>query len=126
MNQKVRNYLIEVSRKKSNPIVTYQKLSDDCKLGFNMQENPYDRKKLGEILGEISIYEHNFGRPLLSALVLRSGDHYEGDGFYKLAEELGFGNWKKLKNEELFEIKQINSCIEFWQDEANYIKYKNG
>jgi len=26
----------------------------------------------------------------------------QGDGFFKLAEELGFGNWKKLKNGKMF------------------------
>ena len=125
MNSKVRNYLIELSRKRTNQTVTYQKLSDDCSLGLDMRNNPNDRKILGKILGDISTYEHqNNKRPLLSALVIRSGDNYEGDGFYKLAEELGFGNWQKLKKEGLFEVLQIKKCIEFWSDDKNYQEYK--
>lgn len=88
MNSRVRQYLIELARKKVNQTVTYQKLSDDCELDLDMRNKPHDRKVLGKILGEISKFEHEHGkRPLLSALVLRAGDNYEGDGFYKLAEE---------------------------------------
>ena len=122
MNKLIRSYLIELSRKRSNQTVTYQKLSDDCNLGLNMTENPSDRTYIGKILGEISIYEHENNRPLLSALVIRAGDNYEGDGFYKLAQDLGFGNWKRLKSEGIFEVLQIKKCIEFWNNESNYQK----
>lgn len=125
MNIKVRHYLIELSRQKVNQTVTYQKLSDDCELGLNMRDNPYDRKILGKILGDISIYEYkNNKRPLLSALVVRAGDNYEGDGFYKLAEELGFGKWQNLKKESVFEVKQIRECIDFWSDDKHYFNYR--
>jgi len=124
MNKTVRKYLIELSRHRVNHTTTYQRLSDDCNLGFELRENPSDRKDLGNILGEISIFEHENNRPLLSSLVLRAGDHYEGDGFYKLAEELGFGNWKQLKSEGIFEIIQIKKCIKFWKNDSNYNKYR--
>ncbi len=124
INKKVRNYLIELSRKKFKQTVTYQKLSDDCKLDLNMQENPSDRTYIGEILGLISTFEHENNRPLLSALVIRASDDYEGDGFYKLAEQLGFGNWKRLKKEGIFEAVQIKKCINFWENEQNHKKYK--
>lgn len=124
MNARVRNYLIELARKKVDSIINYQKLSDDCGLGLNMQDNPNDRKILGGILGEISIYEHNNGnRPLLSALVVRAGYYKEGDGFYKLAEELGFGKWKRLRD-GLFAAEQMTKCITFWSNDENYSSYK--
>lgn len=125
MNQKVRYYLIKLARQKVNQTVTYQKLSDDCDLELDMRNNPHDRKILGKILGDISIHEYkNDKRPLLSALVLRAGDNYEGDGFYKLAEELGFGKWQKLKKEGVFEAEQIGKCIDFWSNDQNYYDYK--
>ncbi|KQS46554.1 hypothetical protein ASG38_12225 [Flavobacterium sp. Leaf359] len=123
MNTLVRTYLIELARKRTNQTVNYQKLSDDCKLGFKM-ENPFHRKELGLLLGDISRYEHMSERPLLSALVLRAGDNNEGDGFYKLSEELGYGKWQKLKEEGIFEIIQINKCIEFWTNDSNYKSFK--
>lgn len=123
MNKIVRNYLINLARKKTDQVVTYQKLCDDCNLKLDMG-NPNHRTIIGDILGEISTFEHQNKRPLISALVLRKGDDYEGDGFYKLSERLGFGNWKKLKKEGIFEIEQINKSIEKWSDDNFYAKHK--
>lgn len=123
MNTKVREYLIEVARKRTDQTVTYQKLCDDCSLNLDMINSPYDRKVIGGILGEVSIFEYKNQRPLLSSLVVRSNDGEEGDGFYKLCEELGFGKAKKLKK-NCFEYEQIRDCIDFWTNEGNYIKYK--
>lgn len=124
MNTKVRSFLIQRARDKGNELVRYQELSDKCKLGLNMS-NIDHRNEIGRILGEISRYEHNNGRrPLLSALVIRAGDNYEGDGFFKLADELDFGDWKKLRKSN-FDILEINKCIEFWTDDSNYLKYKD-
>ena len=119
MNQEVRSYLIELARNKTNPTVNYQKLSDDCGLGLVMTDGQHVRKEIGRILGEISEYEHHHDRPLLSALVIRLQDGEEGDGFYKLAENLGFGQWKKLKA-DMFEYVQIQECVTKWADEKYY------
>jgi len=123
MNYTVRKYLIELSRQRTNQTVTYQQLSDDCDLNLNMRDSPDDRKVIGKILGDISTFEYKNDRPLLSSLVLRAGDNYEGDGFYKLAENLGFGNWKRLKEDGIFEIEQMKNCIDFWSNDSNYRKY---
>ena len=124
MNIEIRDFLIELSRDKRNPTITYQKLSDSCNLKLNMQGNPNDRLKIGALLGEISEFEHINNRPLISALVIRVTDGEEGDGFYKLAEKLGFGKFKKLK-EDLFEYEQVKNCVDFWTNEINYKLYKN-
>jgi len=124
MNTRVREYLIDKARQRTNQTVTYQQLSDDCSLGLNMKENSQDRITIGGILGDISVHEHNNVRPLLSSLVLRSGDSYEGDGFYKLAETLGFGNWQMLKRDGLFEVQQINECISFWSDDIHHSTHR--
>ena len=125
MNNEVRKFLIELARQRTNQTITYQKLSDKCNLGLYMQDGIHIRSQMGTLLGEISIYEHSNNRPLLSSLVIRLGDNLEGDGFYKLADELGFGDWKKLKREGIFEIQEIKKCIDFWQDDNNYKKYRD-
>lgn len=122
MNETVRKHLIEIARK--GKTITYQELSDQCKLRLIMRESEFARAEIGRILGEISAFEYNNSRPLISSLVISKGDNYQGDGFYKLCEELGFGNWKKLKNDISFEIGQMNACYEFWKDDNNYLKYK--
>lgn len=123
MNVVIRTFLIDLARQKTNQTITYQSLSDVCHLQLNMHDNPNDRIILGSILGEISRYEYSFDRPLLSSLVVRSSDNLEGDGFYKLGEKLGFGDWRVLKRIGTFEIEQMKKCINFWTNNANYKDY---
>ena len=120
MNNTVRTYLIGRARRRTNQAINYQALSDECHLGINMQHGQHIRNQMASILGDISRYEHENGRPLLSSLVLRLHDNYEGDGFFKLAESLGFGNWQTLRDNELFEVQQIRQCISFWSNDSNY------
>lgn len=122
MNEIVRNKLIETARRKTT--ITYQQLSDSCKLGLIMSESEFARAEIGRILGEISRFEHEAGRPLLSSLVISKGDNYQGDGFYKLCEELGFGPWKKLRDDIAFEMGQMNAAMEFWSDDVNFLNFK--
>lgn len=56
------------------------------------------RGKIGHIIDNISSYEHDLGHPLLSSVMV-SRNMEQGDGFFKLAEELGYGEWKKLKRD---------------------------
>lgn len=93
--------------------------------GFNMRENPRDRKLIGKILEDISKFEYFNKRPLLSALVIRAGDNFEGDGFYKLGEELGFGDWQKLKREGIFEAEDIRESIDYWSIDSKYLANKD-
>lgn len=73
---------------------------------------PADRGKIGEILGHISRYEHENGRPLISSVVV-SRSMEQGDGFFKLAEELGL-EIGKIKNGKMFEYDMINKAHNFW------------
>jgi hypothetical protein len=38
----------------------------------------------------------------------------QGDGFFKLAEELGYGDWQKLKKERKFEYDMMDKTHGFW------------
>lgn len=89
-----------------------------------MTDSEIARAEIGKILGEVSASEHNAKRPLLSALVIIKGTGEQGDGFYQLCEDLGYGSWKKLKNDITFDSFQINRCYDFWNDQSNYDKYK--
>jgi len=71
MNEPVGKTLIELARK--NRTITYEELSDQCKLGLDMQASEFNRKEIGRIIGEVSTYEHRHGRPLISSLVLTKG-----------------------------------------------------
>jgi len=45
---------------------------------------------IGTAIGHVSVYEHQYGRPLLSALVVHAGTMHAGDGFAQLARDLGY------------------------------------
>lgn len=123
MNEKVRRKLIEIARGKGEQTITYQELSDQCQLGLVMRDSEFARAEIGRILGEVSDYEEKQKRPLLSALVLSKGSNYEGDGFFKLCEELGYGPWRKLQKDITFPIIQMRRCYDFWKDEEEYKLY---
>lgn len=106
----VRNILIRIASKKQT--IYYSELCEKANLNLDMSI-PADRGEIGKILGHISRYEHENERPLLSSVVVTKNME-QGDGFFKLAEELGFGDWKKLKKEKLFEYDMINKTHNFW------------
>ncbi|MEV6686897.1 hypothetical protein AB0N28_16380 [Streptomyces sp. NPDC051130] len=70
----------------------------------NQMHGPYPK------LGHISVYEHQHGRPLLSALVVAKATGRPGDGFVELASQLGFepaedaGSWGH----------QVARTVSFW------------
>lgn len=118
--KKVREELINYSSRKST--ITYQKLSNLTGLELDMQD-PSHRNRIAEILGNISAFEFSNERPLLSSVVLNT-NNYEGDGYFKLCEELGFGNWESLKRDKKFAKTRINECYEFWSDKDNIDSFK--
>lgn len=124
MDTRVRTYLIEAVRQK-NKFVYYSDVVKDCGLDIDTSTD-YGRRQLSEILGEVSAFENNQQppRPLLSSLAIykdkNKNDH--GDGFYRIAEQLGKGSFKKLKD-ELFAFIEAEKCRKFWQQNDNYQKF---
>lgn len=121
MNTRIRNKLIQLARTKGGP-VSYQRLINETELGLNMAIT-HEKSLLSEILSEISTKEHENGRPLLSSLIKIKTNIGQGDNFYKLCEQLGFGEWKELKKDKDFIKTQRKRCYEFWIDNENYKKY---
>ena len=102
MNTAIHNKLMEVARLQST--ITYSELGFLVDLDVNVGS---DRAEMGRILGEVSRYEHEAGRPLLSAVVTRK-DGEPGKGFYALARELGM-------------IAPRASRIAFWSQELKKV-----
>ncbi|TNE27291.1 MAG: hypothetical protein EP346_12830 [Bacteroidetes bacterium] len=123
MEKDIRSKLIELARNKTP--WSYSQLNEQLMLGLNFK-NEHHRKYIGEILGEISMYEYNNGRPLLSALIIhKSKDREQGDGFYKLCSEIYGKQWDELKSDRDFELERMKECYSFWKDNENYKKYKD-
>lgn len=113
--QRVRTILIEIARKGQPK--SYTDLVRMANLDLDMT-NPYHRNLLGQILGGISVYEHANGRPMLSSVVVSKGSGMPSDGFYKLADELGHGNWRKLKK-DFWGIKEMKRAIKHWKEHTD-------
>ncbi len=111
MNSLVRQKLIEVAKKET--LITYQELSNVCKLGLHMQDNPHDRQEIGKIVGEISVYENENKRPLLSAIVVSKLKKNPGIGFYELANDLDLHIDSNKKEE--FWITELSKIYKYWQ-----------
>jgi hypothetical protein len=77
IHQEIYECLKEVARR--GDLITYGEIAPLA--GLDM-ESQADRNEIGEILGEISTFEHEHGRPMLSALVVLAGIGYPGEGFF--------------------------------------------
>jgi hypothetical protein len=84
-----------------------------------------DRMTFSNILEAISRYEHSRnGRPMLSAMIMYQGLKDIGDKFYWLANQLGYGPQKKLKD-EAFDVIMQQRCYQFWSNELYYQQFKD-
>jgi hypothetical protein len=118
----IRQKLIELARQ--GETWSYSQLNDQMDLRYDFR-NPVHRKEIGDLIGKVSEIEFEKGRPLLSALILHQGGREQGDGFYKLcAAKLGV-HWETLKKDRSWEKSVIEDCFNFWQDNANFWKYKD-
>lgn len=119
MNTEVRKYLIEVARKRQTS--TYSEVNDACRLGLVWEGN-HASAEIGRILGEISEYEFQHNRPLISAIVFKKGTTEQGEGFYALCEHLGIGTQTQLRNNFFAEL-EVGRCHDYWSNDEQYAKY---
>jgi len=117
MNQDIRKLLIDQAVK-GIPIA-YGIIGEKLNLDLSSIS---DRNSLSKTLGEISAFEHENGRPLISSMAIykdNSTNDYHGIGFYNVCEELGIGKAKNLQ-ERFYAFTQMEMCKDFWQDKRNY------
>jgi len=69
---------------------------------------------LGEVLGNVSVYEHRHGRPLLSAIVVQAGTHQAGDGFYKGLLHKRLDIQLPPDQERAFWREQLRKVVTYW------------
>ena len=119
----MRRKLVDLARIKGAKI-SYQALSDEFQLQLNMKTKR-DRILISELLEEITVFEHESGRPLLGSLVLTKGKRgKQTDEFYKLCEGLGLGSWQDLKANPDFEGELRQACYDYWRNDTNYKEFK--
>lgn len=84
-------------------------------VGLSM-DNDQDRDEIARLLGEIAVYEHQSGRPMLTSLIVHKGDdNNPGKGFFSIAQELGLFNGSRGQILRLtFWINQVTEVHNYW------------
>ena len=103
----VRKRLIEVA--KSKKTITYGELMNEFHIPRGHLKHELG---IGYIVGEISKFEHNEGRPMLSAIVIHKDGKSIGDGFYELARQLGLLTNQNEKDFWIQEQQKVWKCYE--------------
>jgi hypothetical protein len=67
---------------------------------------------IGPAIGRVSVWEHEHGRPLLSALVVQAGTLQAGDGFAELGRSLGYQ--VQPGQEKAFWRSQVEAIASYW------------
>jgi len=108
--EQIRKILIEVASQKTT--ISYEQLNAQAPLHLDLSMSG-DRVYLGQLLHTISRYEHDMGRPLLSAVVIHAKGTHKGmpnNTFFELAQELGRyrghadkAQWLKREQKRLYE-----------------------
>lgn len=109
----IKDFLIKCA--KNEKTITYQNLCIVAKLGLDMN-NPNDRTAIGKLLCNVakSELQEQSNKPILSVVVITANDKKQGEGFYKLCEELGYGKWQELMQDEDFAKERMNECYTFY------------
>jgi hypothetical protein len=69
---------------------------------------------LGEVLGNVSVFEYEHGRPLLSAIVVQAGTHQAGDGFYQGLLRGRLDKHLPADQERAYWREEIRKVVTYW------------
>lgn len=116
IEERVRQYLAARAEKTdpSHPFqakITYSGLCSAIDPDQHYWAHPRFRG-IGKTLGRISTFEHEQGRPLLSALVVRATDQQPGPGFADLGHNLGYQI--QPGQERAFWRSQLEAVVRYW------------
>lgn len=106
MHQGVYEELKRVARSKN--VTNYTAIGN--MIGLDMG-NPGDRNKIAKILDEVNYYEHQHGRPMISAVVIRQDINMPGEGFFECARQL---NKYRESNDLIFWVHELASVHNYW------------
>jgi hypothetical protein len=118
LEQRVRAFLISRARqadpdRPSTAKTQYQELAKA--IDPQQQYWAWPRfRGLGDVLGNISVFEHDHDRPLLSAIVVQAGTQQAGDGFYKGLLQKRLGIHLTPDQERGFWREELRKVVTYW------------
>ena len=114
MNKELRTRMIEVALTE-NEFLRYSEAARILRIKADRLDHS---RELAEALDEISTYEHEQGRPLLSALVVHQDDLQPGGGFFKMAKRVG--KQSPSEDNDAFYFAELRNLRHYWQDHVRY------
>jgi hypothetical protein len=111
MHQAIYDRLIQVAR--AQDTVSYSEISPLAMLDM---DNPADRNVMKNLLDDINRYEHQEGRPMLSAVVVHRQDNIPGEGFFTCARNLGRFTGTRPVEELEFWVAEIRLVYDVWSN----------
>jgi hypothetical protein len=109
LNQVLYNRLKEAASR-GKPIY-FSEIAELLEINMSDEEQ---RKKMFEMIANISLYEHQNGRPLLSAIVIKA-DKSPGYGFFIMARRLGL---QKTNNQSFF-YEEVKKVFDYWKNKSD-------
>jgi hypothetical protein len=118
LEQRVRAFLISRAKQAdpdrlSSAKIEYQELAKAIDPQQHYWAWPRFRG-LGDVLGNVSVFEHEHDRPLISALVVQAGTHQAGDGFYRGLLRNRLGIQLLPDQERAFWREEIRKAVTYW------------
>jgi hypothetical protein len=114
MNEELRTRLIEVAMTEDG-FLPYSQAARILHIEADRLDHS---RELAEALDEISTYEHEQGRPLLSALVVHQDDLQPGGGFFKMAQRVG--KQSPGEDDDAFYFSELRNVRDYWQGHVRY------
>ncbi|HUS44588.1 MAG TPA: hypothetical protein VM219_00930 [Phycisphaerae bacterium] len=105
---KVRESLIAAATRRS--LVHYRQVAEMLGIESDRLDHSHE---LAAALDEISTFEYEHDRPLLSVIVVHQGDKHPGGGFFKMAKRNGVQ--KPGQDDETFFITELKRAWDHWQ-----------
>jgi hypothetical protein len=105
-------YRVLINAARNRGTVTYQDIAEI--MGLPLAGN-YMGQQVGYMVGAISEDEVRLGRPMLSAIVVKTGRTKPGPGFWRFARELGRLQGEGKEVEERFWEKEKRAVYQTWQ-----------
>lgn len=121
--KRIKYCLVKHASARIRNLITYSELCTEAKLPYSM-ENAYHRNLLSEDLGVVAEIEVNYGRPMITCLVVEKYTSYPAKGFYDWAEEIYGIRLSNKEARDFFFFEELKATIDYWTSEEakNYIR----
>lgn len=109
VESEIRDELVRVARRCE--LTHYEAIAPIAGLDMG---NPDHRTRIGSILGNISSFEHQYSRPMLSAVVVHKGGNEPGQGFFNCAADLGLFSGHAPDQRMEFFVRELRRLYAYW------------